>query len=98
MDDFEFEGQWYRPEDLFRKKVLGLFPKVDEDTLIPVNGLKKRMNVGNKPKGVNRFGLTSIFSVLTWRAWGVTQRAMFFAVTTGWLPLTHTIQAAWQTT
>lgn len=35
MDDFQFEGQWYRPEDLFRKKVLGLFPKVDEDTLIP---------------------------------------------------------------
>ena len=45
-----------------------------------------------------RFGLTSIFSVLTWRAWGVTQRVMFFAVTTGWLPLTHTIQAVWQTT
>ena len=20
MDDFQFEGQWYRPEDLFRKK------------------------------------------------------------------------------
>jgi hypothetical protein len=35
MDDFEFEGQWYRPEDLFRKKVLGKFPKVSEDVLIP---------------------------------------------------------------
>lgn len=34
-DDFEFEGQWYRPSDLFRKKVLGQFPKVDEDVLIP---------------------------------------------------------------
>lgn len=22
LDDFEFEGQWYRPEDLFRKKLL----------------------------------------------------------------------------
>lgn len=34
-NDFEFEGQWYRPSDLFRKKVLGEFPKVDEDILIP---------------------------------------------------------------
>ncbi len=35
QDDFEFEGQWYRPSDLFRKKVLGKTPKVDEDSLIP---------------------------------------------------------------
>lgn len=35
MDDFLFEGQWYRPEDLFRIKVLGKFPKVPEDILIP---------------------------------------------------------------
>lgn len=35
MDDFEFEGVWYRPEDLFRIKVLGKFPKVAEDVLIP---------------------------------------------------------------
>lgn len=35
MDDFEFEGKWYRPEDLFRVKVLGKFPKVGEDMLIP---------------------------------------------------------------
>lgn len=34
-NDFKFEGQWYRPSDLFRKKVLGEFPKVDEDVLIP---------------------------------------------------------------
>lgn len=34
-NDFQFEGEWYRPSDLFRKKVLGEFPKVDEDILIP---------------------------------------------------------------
>lgn len=34
-NDFCFEGKWYRPSDLFRKKVLGEFPKVDEDILIP---------------------------------------------------------------
>ncbi len=33
--DFNFEGVWYRPNDLFRVKVLGLFPKVSEDVLIP---------------------------------------------------------------
>lgn len=35
MDDFKFDGQWYRPDDLFRIKVLGLFPQVSTDTLIP---------------------------------------------------------------
>ena len=40
LDDFEFEGQWYRPEDLFRKKVLGLFPKVADDVLIPMQWLE----------------------------------------------------------
>lgn len=33
--DFEWEGSWYRPNDLFRVKVLGMFPKVSEDVLIP---------------------------------------------------------------
>lgn len=36
LDDFEFEGQCYRPDDLFRKKVLGKFPKVSDDVLIPL--------------------------------------------------------------
>lgn len=33
--DFEWEGSWYRPNDLFRVKVLGMFPKVSEYVLIP---------------------------------------------------------------
>lgn len=33
--DFEWEGCLYRPNDLFRVKVLGMFPKVAEDVLIP---------------------------------------------------------------
>jgi len=33
--DFEFEGLWYRPNDLFRAKILGLFPKVSEGVLVP---------------------------------------------------------------
>lgn len=52
-DDFEFEGQWLRPSDLFRKKVLGQFPKVDEDVLIPMQWIElaqerwKQYNLGN---------------------------------------------------
>lgn len=34
--DFEFDGLYYRPNDLFRVKVLGLFPKTSEDVLIPL--------------------------------------------------------------
>ncbi len=33
--DFSWEGRLYRPNDLFRVKVLGMFPKVAEDVLIP---------------------------------------------------------------
>lgn len=33
--DFYWEGGIYRPNDLFRVKVLGMFPKVSEDVLIP---------------------------------------------------------------
>lgn len=40
FDDFEFEGKWYRPEDLFRKKVLGKFPKVSDDVLIPLQWIE----------------------------------------------------------
>ncbi len=38
--DFEWEGSCYRPNDLFRIKVLGLFPKATEDTLIPLHWLE----------------------------------------------------------
>ncbi len=33
--DFRFEGGIYRPNDLFRVKVLGMFPRVSEDCLVP---------------------------------------------------------------
>lgn len=33
--DFSWEGCLYRPNDLFRVKILGMFPKVSEDVLIP---------------------------------------------------------------
>jgi len=33
--DFEFNGKYFRPNDLFRVKVLGMFPKIGESQLIP---------------------------------------------------------------
>lgn len=39
-NDFEWEGHWYRPSDLARKKLLGEFPKVDEDVLIPLSWIE----------------------------------------------------------
>jgi hypothetical protein len=38
--DFEFEGQFYRPNDLFRVKVRGMFPKVSADTLISLHWIE----------------------------------------------------------
>jgi len=36
-NDFQWEGRWYRPNDLFRIKVLGEPPKESEDVLIPLS-------------------------------------------------------------
>ena len=54
LDDFFFEGRWYRPEDLFRIKVLGKFPKVADDVLIPPQWIEAaqerwRLNGGREP-------------------------------------------------
>ena len=51
---FCFEGKWYRPEDLFRKKVLGKFPKVADDVLIPMQwieavGCRNRTRIAQVP-------------------------------------------------
>lgn len=52
-NDFEFEGEWYRPNDTFRKKVLGVFPKVSEGVLVPPEWIDiamdrwKEMQFGN---------------------------------------------------
>ena len=38
--DFQFEGQWYRPGDLFLVKVLGEFPRESEDQLFPLSWIE----------------------------------------------------------
>lgn len=51
--DFTFEGSFYRPNDLFRIKVLGLFPKATEDTLIPIEWLELAHDRWKKLKSEN---------------------------------------------
>lgn len=61
--DFEWEGSYYRPNDLFRVKVLGMFPKVGEDVLIPYEWIElacdrweELRDEGFKPEGRLRIG------------------------------------------
>ncbi len=59
--DFKFEGQWYRPNDLFRVKVLGEFPAEAEGQLIPlawVEAANERwLACGGKGEGSLSLGL-----------------------------------------
>lgn len=62
--DFVWENGIYRPNDLFRVKVLGMFPKVSEDVLIPyewieiANNRWKEMQLdGFKPSKSLRLGV-----------------------------------------
>ena len=61
MDDFFFEGVWYRPDDLFRKKVLGKFPKVSEDVLIPLQWIEAAQErwrqFNGQPEGTEWLGV-----------------------------------------
>lgn len=62
--DFSWEGQYYRPNDLFRVKVLGMFPKVSEDVLIPYEWVElanerwqELQSEGFEPKKLCRLGV-----------------------------------------
>ena len=62
--DFKWEGKLYRPNDLFRVKVLGLFPKVEEDVIIPYEWIqianerwKMMQELGYKPNCPARIGV-----------------------------------------
>lgn len=39
--DFQFDGVWYRPGDLFLVKVMGEFPREGEDQLIPLSWIEQ---------------------------------------------------------
>lgn len=63
LDDFEFDGQWYRPEDLFRIKVLGKFPKVAEDVLIPQQWIELAQSRWIANYNYNILGVTEMIGV-----------------------------------
>ena len=75
--DFEFEGQWYRPNDLFRIKVMGEFPEKSHDQLIPLSWVeaaierwKERASediIGDLKLGVDVAGMGSDFTVFVHR-------------------------------
>lgn len=58
--DFEWEGGFFRPNDLFRVKVRGMFPKVSEDVLIPYDWMEAaaaRWKKDNIPAGSRKIGV-----------------------------------------
>ena len=79
--DFQFEidgkTSWYRPNDLFRVKVRGLFPKISEDSLIPIHWIEIANNnwknrdinecKNNFKLGVDIAGMGRDYSVLCTR-------------------------------
>lgn len=40
QDTFEWEGRTYRPNNIFRARVLGQFPNADDDSLIPLRWIE----------------------------------------------------------
>lgn len=55
--DFEWEGKYYRPGNLFRVKVLGEFPEEDDDVLIPLSWIEaanERWHEMDKKKAIKQ--------------------------------------------
>jgi hypothetical protein len=44
QDTFTWEGRTYRPNNLFRARVLGEFPSADDETLIPLRWIESALN------------------------------------------------------
>ena len=51
--DFEWEGKWYRPGNLFLIKVMGQFPSESEDILIPFSWLESANERWRNMQGTN---------------------------------------------
>lgn len=89
--DFEFEKEYYRPNDKFRKKVLGKFPKVSEDSLIPMDWIlqanenwkkeieKRYIRLMFLKLGVDVAGMGRDLSVLTYREENYVQKIESFS-------------------
>ena len=83
--DFEWEGLCYRPTDLFRVKVLGMFPKADSAQLIPLPWIEAaesrwkfwhqrgRQRMGDLRLGVDVAGMGADATVLLQRCGNVVE-------------------------
>ncbi|HUX54274.1 MAG TPA: hypothetical protein VMV56_07665 [Williamwhitmania sp.] len=92
--DFEFDGIWYRPNDLFLVKVIGEFPLEGEDQLIPLswvedgvqrwkdifeNLIKKYLELKDSLRlGVDIAGMGRDYSVYTHRYGNVVEKTEKF--------------------
>ncbi len=84
--DFEWEGRWYRPGDLFRPKVLGMWPREPEGQLIPLAWVEaaqerwKEWEASGSPisgplrLGVDVAGMGSDNTLFCWRYGNVVAR------------------------
>lgn len=77
-DAFEWEGDWYNPNDLFRVKVMGEFPKESEGRLVPLGWIEESnarwkerqgLSIGKVPLrlGVDIAGMGRDLSIYTHR-------------------------------
>jgi hypothetical protein len=61
LQDFKWNGRWYRPSNLFLVKVMGKFPRESEDTLIPLSWIElaneRWQKLEGKGKGSLRLGV-----------------------------------------
>src|SRR5262249_54905225 len=53
-DTFVWQGQAYRPNNLFRARVLGEFPNADHDTLIPLHWIEAAVGRALSQTGFRR--------------------------------------------
>lgn len=56
LGDFLWDGQWYRPNDRFRVKVMGLYPLEPESKLIPLSWIESanlRWDLMNESKDIH---------------------------------------------
>lgn len=85
MCDFRFDGLWRRPNDLFRVKVLGEFPREAEGQLIPLAWVEAaqqrwetwrahKKRIGFLKLGVDVAGMGRDSSCLVWRYGQIIER------------------------
>jgi hypothetical protein len=85
--DFKFDGQWYRPSDICRVKMLGEFPREADDQLIPLGWVEaandrwREKSIGDGPLliGADIAGMGNDNTVFAHRRGNVIEKLELFA-------------------